>query len=117
LLDKGASELLIGTILLLQVAAAQGQAGSDAPLLAGSTAKSLHEFAQCFLSVQQKQSRPVWFVLHEDGGRISNEGAPGVSSAYRIRYTERGSRNEIRVFLDRPGGQQDPLVQAVRSCW
>jgi hypothetical protein len=105
------------TISLLLLLSATVSDPVDAPLLAGSTSKSVREFEQCFLTAQQRQSSAVWVVAHEDGARISNEGAPGVANPYRIRLVEKGARNELKLFFDRADGTEGPVLEAVRRCW
>ena len=113
---KEGTTLLLVALLLSNSAALEAQAPVEVPVFVGSTSRSIAEFEQCFMSVQASQSMPVWFVLHENGGRFSNEGAAGVSNPYRIRFTERRGRSEVKVFLASPDGSQGRLLDTVRSC-
>lgn len=111
--------MFIPTLLLLEMtgSALIGQI-ADAPLVAGSTSKSMHEFEACFVSIQQAQSRPLWLVPHEQGGRISNEGTDGVRNPYQIRFTEAAGHNLIEAFIGRRGEPEErPLIEAIKSCW
>ncbi|MBA3526275.1 MAG: hypothetical protein H0T82_05070 [Sphingomonas sp.] len=91
---------------------------ADAPLIAGSTSKSMHEFGSCFVSIQEAQSRPSWFVPHERGGRISNEGTQGVRNPYQIRFTEADGRTRIEAFIAHRGDAQDrSIADAIKRCW
>ena len=106
------------TTLLLTAAAAQFQPAASLPLLDGNTAKSTAQFEQCFTSSQQRQSRPMWLVPHEDGVRISNEGTSGVANPYRIRFTEAAGGNRVQVLIaSRDEQAEAPLVDAVKNCW
>ena len=99
-------------------AASAGLPLAHTPLLDGSTAKSASDFRSCFVASERKQSHPVSTVPHEDGVRISNEGATGVSNPYRLRFTERDNGNHVQLLIARSDGPEvKPLVEAVKSCW
>jgi hypothetical protein len=104
--------------LVLSAAAPGMAAGGDVSVLTQSTSKSMDEFSQCFVAVQERQRRPLWIVANEGGGgRISNAGATGVSNPYAIRFVESSARNEVQLFLARAdAGEEQMVVQAVRSC-
>ena len=69
------------------------------------------------MSAQQEQSRPVWAVLHEDGMRISNAGAPTVSNPYSIRLTEAKMGSRLAVFLSsRDRAEERKLLQTINRC-
>ncbi len=105
-------------ILLLNAAATAALATAETPLLDGATSKSVTEFGQCFVSAQHSLARPVSLVPYEDGVRISNEGATGVTNPYRIRFTEAASGNRIQVLIGRPNSPEvQPLVKGVKGCW
>jgi hypothetical protein len=109
---------LIITILLLNMAASGLQITADQqPLLTRHTSRSVHEFSSCFMASQEKQSRPLWAVPHEDGIRISNAGASGVTNPYLIRFTERDGRNRLAVFMQvRDQAEERALDQAISRC-
>ena len=110
--------MFIPSLLLLEMVGSALSPIADAPLVAGSTSKSMHEFESCFVSIQQAQSRPLWLVPHEHGGRISNEGTDGVRNPYQIRFTEAAGHNRIEAFIGRRGEPEErPLVEAIKSCW
>lgn len=113
----GSAVMLTPSVLLLWYLGAATSANGDVPLFVGSTPKSVHEFVSCFLLNEDSQSRAVWFVPHEDGGRISNRGAPAVSNPYRIRFTEGARGNQLRVFLSRPDrAEERHLLDAIENC-
>ena len=109
------------TILLLSIllnAAVVAVPLAPTPLLDGTTAKSASDFRQCFVALERDKSHPVSLVPHEDGVRISNEGANGVSNPYRLRFTERSDGNRVQLVIARSDGPEaKPLVEAVKSCW
>jgi hypothetical protein len=109
---------LLLAAFLLSAAAAAG-ATHESALVARTSSKSTEQFASCFMSTQAKQSRPLWIVPDDEGGgRISNEGARGVSDPYHIRFRKSGSGTAVEVFI--AGGDSAdelPLLAAVRSCW
>lgn len=108
--------MLMPLIWLLSAAASNYPA--EAPVLTGHTEKSVQEFGLCFMTYQERHSRPSWFVLHPDGGRISNEGAARVSNPYWIRFTERDRRNRVQLFMSRADrAEEQALVDAVKRCW
>lgn len=105
-------------LLVLATAVAVLTPAADAPLLAGSTAKSIDQFESCFVAIQQRQSRPSWFVPNALGGRISNEGADGVANPYQIRFTQSAAQNRVEAFIARRGGPEEgAIVEAIKSCW
>jgi hypothetical protein len=103
--------------MLLNVAA-QASAVQEAPRVQASTARSMQEFSQCFVSTQERAARPLWIVPNEGGGgRISNDGARGVSNPYRIRFTAGDGGNGVELFLARRDpGEEQALVAAVKGC-
>lgn len=110
---------MLVTALLLN-AAAQAIGSADAlPVIEGSTSRSMHEFSRCFITTQERQSRPWWMVPNEGGGgRISNDGAQGVSNPYRIRFTPRGGGNDVELHVARRDpAEEKALAEAVRGCW
>ncbi len=109
---------LISALLVLTTAGAVLSPTADAPLIAGSTAKSSDQFESCFVAIQQRQSRPSWFLPNELGGRISNEGTDGVDNPYQVRFTQSGVRNRIEAFIARRGGPEEgAIVDAIQRCW
>ena len=99
-------------------AAALVAVSADQPLLDGVSAKSSTEFRQCFVAIERQRAHPVSLIPHEDGVRISDEGATGVSNPYRLRFTERSEGNHVRLLIARADGPEaKPLVEAVKSCW
>ncbi len=110
--------MFIPAFLTLSLAGAVLGTAGDLPFFAGSTAKSIDQFETCFVGIQQRQSRPSWFVPHESGGRISNAGADGVDNPYRIRFSQSAARNRIEVFIARRGGPAEgAIVDAIKTCW
>ena len=88
------------------------------PLLDGTTTKSATDFRQCFIAIERQRSHPISLIPHEDGVRISNEGATGVSNPYRLRFTELSQGNRIQLMIGHPDGPEaKPLMEAVKSCW
>jgi hypothetical protein len=90
---------------------------SDALILEGRTAATMDEFRECFMAIQEQRSRPVWFVPHDDGGRLSNAGAAGVQNPYVIRYSQQSGTNRVAVFLDHRGSEEMQVSEVVRTCW
>jgi hypothetical protein len=108
---------LLIPILIMQMTAFGVQAAADQPLLLDQTAVSVQKFASCFMSTQQDQSRPVWAVLHQDGIRISNAGAPQVSNPYSIRVKEDKMGSRLAVFMSfRDKAEEKTLLQSISRC-
>jgi hypothetical protein len=103
--------------LLLNVAAQAG-AVHGPPLVQASTSRSMQEFTECFASTQRQAARPLWIVPNAGGGgRISNDGAQGVSNPYRIRFTASEGGNGVELFLARrDAGEEQALTAAIKGC-
>jgi hypothetical protein len=110
---------VLATALLLNMAASALTPAGEVPLASNATARSMQEFSRCFMASQERQSRPLWIVPNEGGGgRISNDGAQGVTNPYRIRFTPAGASNEVQLFLaQRDPAEEQALLEAVRGCW
>jgi hypothetical protein len=74
-------------------------------------------FRACFMELQHKKSSPVWFVPHEDGGRLSNRGAAGVKNPYSVRYYQQTGTSRISVSLEHDGDEDKQVADEVRACW
>ncbi len=110
--------MLISALLVLTAAGVLLSPTADAPLIAGSTVKSINQFESCFVAIQQRQSRPSWFVPNELGGHISNEGTDGVDNPYQVRFTQIGVQMRIEAFIARRGGPEEgAIVDAIQRCW
>lgn len=104
-------------MLILNVSAAGLYPTAELPLFAGSTSKSMHDFRSCFMSHQERGSRPLWSILYDNGSLIANEGATGVSNPYRIRFTEGDRGNQVQVFISRRDRTEERhLLNAVQTC-
>ena len=89
------------------------------PLLEGSTSKAASEFVACFAADQEAQSKPLSFLPYPSGGgRISNEGAAGVTNPYQVRVVEAGGQTSIRALIGHQDGIEDCLlVLSIKHCW
>jgi len=108
---------LLIPILLMHVTTFAVHTAADQPLLVDHKAVSAQEFASCFMSTQQDQSRPVWAVLHQDGIRISNAGAPLVPNPYSIRVKQDKMGSRLAVFMSfRDKAEEHTLLQSISRC-
>ena len=105
-------------ILFLHAAASAAAMSPEAPVLTGDTSKSLSDFRQCFAAIEQQHARPISMVPYEDGARISNEGAIGVTNPYRIRFTQGARVNHVQASIAQSGSAEaKTLVDCIKSCW
>jgi hypothetical protein len=104
----------VGNIAFLLAAALAG-AFQAQPLVVVSTGKSLDAFGTCFAQAQEQAGRPWAFAASERGGSFTNDGANGVSAAYRIQFTRAGAVNQLRLYADRRT-DAPALVKAVDRC-
>lgn len=104
----------MGNIAFL-VAAAFAGAYQPQPLVAVDTAKSLGAFGACFTQAQEHSGRAWAFVASDRGGSFTNQGANGVSAAYRLQIGRAGAVNRLRLYTDRSADRAF-VVKAVDQC-
>jgi hypothetical protein len=104
----------VGNIAFL-VAAALAGAYQPQPLVVVDTAKSRDIFAACFAQAQEHSGRAWAFVAADRGGSFTNEGANGVSAAYRLQISRAGAVNRLRLYADH-SADSTSLVKAVDQC-
>lgn len=104
----------LGNIVFL-LAAVLGGSFQPQPVLAVSTDKSLETFGGCFSAAQDRAGHAWAFIASDRGGSFTNEGAEGVSAAYRLQIHEQGAGNELMLFAD-SGSRSGALVKAVNQC-
>jgi hypothetical protein len=86
-------------------------------LISVTTAKSFDAFESCFVGLEERRSSPSWLVPHEDGGRISNAGADGVTNPYQIRFAKTSAGSRVEAFIGRRNeADERPLLDALKSC-
>jgi hypothetical protein len=103
-------------VSILLIALTASHPNQEAPILRASTPKSLDDFGQCFVRVQEQHSRAWAFVPTETGGTFSNAGADGVATPYWLRVSEAQPVNQIRLFAAKGSDESGSLVEAVNQC-
>ena len=104
----------MGNIAFLLAAASAG-AYQPQPLVALSTDKSLNAFGSCFVQAQEQAGQAWAFAAANDGGSFTNEGARGVSAAYRLQISSSESGNRLRLYAVR-SVDGTALVKAINRC-
>jgi hypothetical protein len=84
------------------------------PLIALRTAKSLDAFGACFVKAQEDAGHAWAFAASDRGGSFTDEGAIGVSAAYRLQVSREPSGNSLRLYAENASAA--PVVKAVDQC-
>ena len=85
------------------------------PLVAVSTGKTLDAFGACFTKIQDDAGRAWAFAAADRGGSFTDEGASGVSAAYRLQVTKQNAGYGLRLYAA-PGVATASVVKAVDQC-
>jgi hypothetical protein len=103
----------LGIIAILLAATSAG-IYQPQPLIALSTGKSLDAFGACFAKTQENAGRAWAFAASDRGGSFTDEGATGVSAAYRLQVAKEAAGNSLRLYASK--GSAAPILKALDQC-
>jgi hypothetical protein len=89
------AHLLAGALLL----ASAVNAPVDGPQKVIATVKSLNDFGQCFVGLQERRGFSWRFVPSDGGGVFSDAGRNGVAGTFELRFREGRPKSQVIVVM------------------